>query len=155
MANKSNIRLAAANILLGRGVRFTISDAPFYWKILRMHRLHIRPLYVGTIVELTRIIDENGFDDISLQRDVNSKLDSVALLIAVAVLNNKYKIRCFSRTLARLLVWKVPAETLLRIFAEVVRVNKISDFMSITIYFGIQTQMMMNPRNTGREETGS
>ena len=152
---ESNVRLAAANILLDRGVRFTISDAPWYWKLLRINRVCIRPLRAGTIMEISRLIDENELDDIRIQKDANNRLDVIALIIAVAILNGKQTIKLFSGILSKMLLWKIPAHVLQDIYKQVAKVNKLTDFMNITIYFGMQAEMMMNPREMGQEEEGS
>lgn len=153
--NQSNVRLAAASILLDRGVQFTISNAPWYWRLLRINRIHIRPLRAGTIMEISRMIDESELSEIHIQLDANIKLDVITRIIAMAVLNGKYKIKFFSGILSRMLLWKVPAHVLKQIYRHIAKLNKVTDFMNITIYFGIQTEMMMSPKNTGQEKEGS
>lgn len=155
MADRNNTRLAAANILLDRGVRFTISGAPFLLRMLRLNKFYIKPLRAGTILEISRLFDENGLDNIQMQKDANLKLDVLCRIISAAILNGKFKIACFSGLLAKLLLWKMPAKALKEICDRIARLNKVTDFMSITIYFGIQAQMMMNPRNMGQARKGS
>lgn len=155
MDNKSNVRLAAASILLDRGVRFTITGAPWYWRLLRLDRIRIRPLRAGTIMEISRLIDESGLDNMRIQKDANIRLDVISHIIAVAILNGKGRIKLFSSTLARLLLWHVPAYVLRQIYSRIAGLNKVSDFMIITIYFGIQAQMMMSPREMGQMKEGS
>ena len=150
-----NIRLAAANMLLKRGMRFTISDAPFLWRLFRLNRVRIRPFYGGTLAEISRIMDENGLNDIFRAEQANAKLEAISLLIAVSILNGKSRIKWFSGRLSRLLLWKVPPHTLVDMFFRISSVNKVSDFMNITIYFGIQAQMMMSPKIAGQTEKGS
>lgn len=155
MANRSNIRLAAASILLDRGVRFTISGAPWYWKLLGFNPILIRPLRCGTIMEISRIIDETGLADIQMQKDANTRLDTVALIVATAMLNSRLKIKYFAGILARMLLWKVPGYVLRDVYRQIAKINKVTDFMSITIYFGIQAQMMMSPKEMGQVVKGS
>jgi|GEM_PF-1730554 hypothetical protein len=155
MRQIGNVRLAAANILLDRGVRFTIQDAPWYWKLFRINRIHIRPLRAGAIMEISRLIDENGLDDIRIQKDANNKLDAISLIIAVAILNGEYRIKLLSGILSKMLLWKIPAHVLQGIYKQVAKINKLTDFMNITIYFGMQAEMMMSPRQMGQEEEGS
>ena len=155
MTNQSNTRLAASNILLDRGVRFTISAAPWYWRLLHLNRIRIRPLRAGTIMEITRIMDISGLNDICVQKDANGKLDSIALVVAISMLNSKHRINLFSGILAKLLLWKVPAHVLRQVYGQISLLNKIADFMSITIYFGIQAQMMMSPKEMGQMKEGS
>lgn len=155
MASKSNVRLAAADLLLDRGVRFTISGAPWYWRLLGLNRIHIRPMRAGTIMEISRIMDGYGLDDIRVQKDANTRLDIIAIIVATAMLNSKRKIKLFSGILTKLLLWKVPAYVIRQVYRQIAGLNKISDFMSITIYFGIQAQMMMNPKEMGQTGKGS
>jgi len=154
MAN-DKVRLAAAKLLLDRGVRFTISGAPVVLRLLRLNRIHIRPLRAGTIICMSRIMDENGIDELEMPKEYNQKLDVVALLIATAMLNGKYRIKFFARLLSRILLWKVPAKVLRELYLYVATVDKLADFMTITAYFGIQARMMMNPRMTGQMKKGS
>lgn len=155
MTKANNVRLAAANMLLDRGVRYTISDAPLLWQLFRLNKIEINPLKAGTIIEISRIIDENELDKIETVNEAKEKLGSIALLVAVSVLNNKEKIKYFSRYLSKVLLWKMPLNVLLTIFYHVVQVNHLADFTNITGYFAIQAQMMMNPKNMGQQGTGS
>jgi hypothetical protein len=106
-------------------------------------------------MEISRLIDESGLDDIRIQKDANTKLDAIALIIAVAMLNSKRGIRLFSGILARLMLWKVPADIIRQVYSQIAKINKVSDFMSITIYFDIQAQMMMSPKEMGQMKKGS
>ena len=106
-------------------------------------------------MEISRLIDERGLDDMQLQKDANTKLDDIALIVAVAMLNGKCKIKFFSGILSKFLLWKVPAYVIRQVYQQVAQLNKISDFMAITIYFGLHAQMMMNPKEMGRKMKGS
>lgn len=150
-----NVRLAAANMLLDRGVRYTISDAPLSWQLLRCNRINIRPLKAGTLIEIGRIIDIYKLDKISNANEAILKLESIALMIAMAILNKKYTIRFLAKSISKLLLWKVPAKVLITVFFQILQVNKLTDFMSITKYFEHQTQMMMSPKNLGHQQKGS
>ncbi|NDV95365.1 hypothetical protein D0T84_10610 [Dysgonomonas sp. 521] len=155
MASTNNVRLAAANMLLDRGVRYTISDAPLFWRLLRLNKIEISPLKAGAIIEISRIIDEDKLDKIETIDEAKRKLDRIALLIAVAVLNNRIKIKYLSVYLSKVLLWKVPLNILLTIFYHIIQVNHLTDFTNITRYFAIQARMMMNPKDMGQQEAGS
>lgn len=152
---KSDTRLAAANLLLDRGVRFTIPDAPLLWRLFRLHRIHIRPLRGGTIAEISRLIDLYQLEDMSLPNSANQKLSAISEVIAVAMLNSKCKIAHFTGRLAKLLLWKVPAHVLTDIYFVIAGVNRLSDFMIITGFLCQQATVMMSPRKTGQMKTGS
>jgi hypothetical protein len=155
MTDTNNVRLAAANMLLDRGVRYTISNAPLFWRLLRLNRIEIKPLKAGTIIAISRIVDENRLDKTETANQAKEKLDSIALLIATAILNGRGKIKYFSRLLSRVLLWKVPLSILLTLFYHIVQANQLTDFTNITGYFAIQARMMMNPKNTGQHAEGS
>lgn len=152
---ETNQREAAARLILGRGIRFIIKDAPFLYRLFRLNKFEISHLRAGTIVEISRIIDENNISDIQKPDKANQKLDVVALIIAVAILNREKRINRFSGRLAKFLLWKVPAQTLMAIYFNIASINRITDFMIITTYFAHQAQTMMSPKNLGQQEKGS
>lgn len=152
---ENNTRLAAARLLLGRGIRFTIKDAPFLYRLFRLNRLTISSLRAGTIIEISRLIDEHDLSEVTHPENVNKKLDVLAHIIAVAILNRKSKIKYLSKFLARLLLWQVPATTLIDIYLCIASINRTTDFMTITKYFDIQTEIMMSPKNLGQKSQGS
>lgn len=154
MAN-SNVRLAAANLLLNRGVRFTIPDAPVFWRLLRLNKIHIRPLRGGTIAEISRLIDIHKLDKVETNEQANQNLAVISRIIAMAILNKKKAIARFTDRLTNLLLWGVPGHVLIEIFFYISGLNKISDFTVITVFFCQQATMMMSPRITGQMEKGS
>ena len=143
-------RKAAARLLLGRGMRFTITDAPVFWRLLRFNRITIKHLRAGTIAEISAIIDRDGLDDIFIPKEANTNMPSIALCVAVAILNNERRIKWYAGRLAKMLLWKIPAQSLIEIFYIIAGLNKLSDFMNITGYFSHQATMMMSPKNPGQ-----
>lgn len=150
-----NVRLAAANILLGRGVKYNIPNTPLFWQLFRLNRLHIRPLKAGTLIEISSIINQYNLNTIEDVETAYLKLKPITKLIAISILNRKKKIRFFSSLLTNALLWSIPAKYLLSIFYQIVQINNLSDFMNITIYFEHQAQMMMGTKNLGQEIKGS
>ena len=155
ITDTDNVRLAAANILLGRGVKYTIPDTPLFWQLFRLNRLHIKPLKAGTLIEISSIIDRYNLNKIEDVGKTYLNLKAIATLIAVSILNGKMKIKFFSSLLTCIILWYIPAKALLSIFYQIVQINNLSDFMNITIYFEHQAQMMMGPKNLGQEIKGS
>lgn len=143
-------RIAAAKLLLGRGMRFTITDAPLLWRMLRLNSITIHHLRAGTIAEISAIIDRDGLDDIRVPAEANANMPAIALCVAVAVLNDKKRIERYAERLAKLLLWKLPAQTLIDIYYVIAGLNKLSDFMIITGYFSHQATMMMSPKIPGQ-----
>lgn len=143
-------RIAAAKLLLDRGMRFTITDAPLSLKLLRLNKITIHHLRGGTIAEISTIIDRDGLDNVRTAKDANVNMPSIALVVSMAILNHKKRIKYLSERLAKILLWKIPAQTLIDLFYVIASMNKLSDFMNITEYFCHQATMMMSPKNTGQ-----
>lgn len=146
-------QVKAANLLLDRGIRFTIPDAPVWDRIRRKNKIHIRPLRAGTIMQIAVLMLDNDLDGFT-NRQLLGKLDTLARIIATAVLNDE---RCFGQScdaLTQKLLWRCPAHVLIKIYRYIESLNQIEDFMIITAYFSRQVRMMMN-RRTGQQAKGS
>jgi len=143
--NENKTRLAAANLLLERGIAFKI-DAPFFIRWLGLNRIVIRPLYPGTIAEFSRIILENGLSNVTADI-ANERIESVCKVIAIAMLNDKTKIEKDTDKLAERLSWKVPTFQLIQIFFAIEAVNSILDFTTITNYFSERMNQLMTMKN--------
>lgn len=147
-------RIKAANLLLDRGIRFTIPDAPVWDRIRRRNKILIRPLRAGTIMEITVIMLENGLDDKLTNQELHTRLDVIARIIATAVLNDDEAIERSCGQLTKKLLWKCPAHVLIKIYRHIESLNRIEGFTAITGYFSRQIRMMMNKR-TGQQQEGS
>ena len=150
---EKDIRLAAADLLLQRGVRFRLTGAPFLWRVFRLDRISITHLRLGAIVGISRVISENGLDDAGKQK-LAASIDKVALCIAIAMLNNRRKIKRWSQRLSVELVWRLPANALLTVFFHLQNLNEVLDFTGITNWMSAQTTMM-KPKHLGRTGKGS
>ncbi|HHT23171.1 MAG TPA: hypothetical protein GXZ87_07670 [Bacteroidales bacterium] len=148
----SETKLAAANLLLQRGVRFRV-DAPFFIRLLQHDFIEIKPLYAGTIVELSRIVLEDGLENLTRQQ-ANEKISSVCRLIATAMLNGKKKLKKVDR-LAKRLEKRIPAYSLFEIYIHINNVNQQVDFSIITDYFSRQMNLMMTRKLPGQNQKGS
>ena len=143
----SETKLAAANLLLQRGVRFTV-DAPFFYRNV----VEIKPLYAGTIAELSRIILENEMENLT-SHQANEKITEVCRLIATAALNGKKELKKVNR-LARRLENGVPAFQLFQIYLHIANINRHVDFTNITGYFSNLMNQMMTRKLPGQESVG-
>lgn len=153
-------RLAAADVILDRGVRFKIPNAPLRLRLLGLNKITIKPLRAGTILENSRIILSSGLEKAIMLKDqafLERSLDPVCEMVANAILNDERLIRLFSKKLKKVLLWKVPTSVIIEIFNHVSRLNRKDSFLNITRYFLTQTQAMMSPRiqNLGRDTKGS
>jgi len=141
------VKLKAASLLLEKGVRYRFTDAPFLLRILRLDRLTIKALRAGTIATFSTVIIEKQLDIRVADKDyLHKNIESICLVIAIAVLNSRLKIRYFSNLLARLLNSKIKYTTLVEIFVTLVEINSAVDFTTITTWAIQQMNMMMSPR---------
>lgn len=153
--DENEIRLAAANLLLQRGVRYKV-DAPFWHRVARKNVIHIKPLYAGTIAAFSLVILRRKLENCS-REFLLENIDAVCLVIAIAILNDELKIETNAAVLARQLEWKIPVLQLLNIYSALENVSRIVDFTIITNSTIRMMQMMMNPKlmSSGQDEKGS
>lgn len=147
-------QIKAAKLLLDGGIRYNILDAPFWDKIRRKNRIHIRPLRAGAIMEIAILMLEGELDESHTNLQLCAKLDVIAKVIATAILNDPEAIALKREVLTETLLNKYSARGLIQIFRRIESLNKIEDFTIITKYFNRQTRMMMAKR-TGQITKGS
>lgn len=151
----ANARLAAADAILDRGVRFKIPHAPVRIRLLGLDRITIKSLRAGTILEISRVIDSNQIEDAIMLKDhafLVRCLEPMAQCIALAMINDKLLIRRFTK-LVKKMVLRLPPDMIVEIFLHIERLNQKKLFLTITRFFLIQAQMMTSPRkvNPGQE----
>ncbi|NCB68982.1 MAG: hypothetical protein EOM47_09050 [Bacteroidia bacterium] len=152
---ENEIRLAAANLLLQRGVKYKV-DAPFWQRLTGRNVIHIKPLFPGTIAAFSLEILKHGLEN-ATQEKVLENISVVARVIAIAILNDEKEIEMNADELGRKLLWKVPANQLLNIYSAIENVSRVVDFTIITNSITRMMQMMMNPKlmSLGQDEKGS
>ena len=152
---EDKIRLAAANLLLQRGVKFKV-DAPFWQRLLGLNVIHIKPLYPGTIAAFSAEILKAGLENADTAK-VLENISIVAKIVAIAMLNDETKIIKYADKLAQKLLWRTPAIQLVNIYSTIDNVNRVMDFTIITNSTTRMMQMMMNPKlmSSGQDESGS
>ncbi len=147
-------REKVANLLLERGVRFKL-PAPFFLRLLGLHKLTIRPFKVGTLLEISRLVVKHKLDKALLETDSEFLLKTlrpISECMALAILNSKWKIKLFKKPLARYLL-AVSTNELIEMFTVVLRLNRVSDFTNITKFFSLQAVSLLAP-NLGQERNG-
>jgi len=148
-------KMRAASMLLERGVRFKISDAPFLLRLLRLNRITITGLKAGTIARFSLLIYKHSLDVRIADREyLYEKIEIICQALAVAMLNSRLRIAILSSALSRLLMWKIKYVTLVEMFVLLVEIASAADFTSFTAWMCQQTTTLMTPR-TGHKETGS
>lgn len=150
----ADTQVKAANLLLDRGIRFNIPDAPFLDRIRRKNKLLIRPLRGGTIAEIAILTLENGLNKPLTNVELHARLDVISKIVATAILNDKQEIELKRDEFAERLHWKMPAHILIKAYRYIESLNELEDFTIITNYFNYQTKMMMAKR-TGQKRKGS
>lgn len=150
----ADIQKDAANLLLDRGIRFNLPDAPIWDRIRRKNKIHIRPLRAGAILEIAVLTLDAELDKPHTNLQLHTKLDVIAKIIATAVLNDAETIVLKCDVLTSKLLNKCPAHVLIQIFRHIESLNQIEGFTNITRYFNRQTRMMLTKR-TGQMAKGS
>ena len=150
-------RLTAAEAILDRGVRYNIPHAPVRYRLLGLHRIHIKPLRAGTILEISKVVLESKLEEAIMLQDhafLSASLRPMAECIAIAVANGRLRVRIFRKVLTTM-VLQLPVDVILQIFLHIESRNQKRLFLTITRYFSVLTQMMMDPRNLGQTDQGS
>lgn len=147
----SETKLAAANLLLQRGVRFKI-DAPFFIRLFRKNVIEIKPIYPGTIVEISKVILEQDLEN-ATREQINDKISSVCRIVAMAVLNGKKEMKQVDK-LALKLEKQVPVYQLFQIYIHIANINRHVDFTNITGYFREMMNQLMTRRLPGQNIEG-
>lgn len=137
-----NTELKASNLLLNRGIRFNIPNAPFWDRLMGRHQLWIKPLKLGTIIEMSRLILESGIQDSQTNIELLSKCKVLSKVIAIAVLNDKNKIASKTEKLSDFILWKIPSLEIVKIYRQIEQIDKIEDFMIITSFFLKKTSIL-------------
>lgn len=150
---EKDIRSAAADLLLGRGVRFKISGAPFWWKVKGWNKITIKALKLGTIMEFSKIMIDEELVDAEYEQCIE-KMESVCRVVAIAMLNDKKWIEKRAEEITERFLWKFPAETMINVFYHVQNVDKVLDFTNITGFFSNQTRIL-NLREPGQARRAS
>ena len=147
----------ATDAILDRGVRYNIPHAPVRYRLLGLHRITIKPLRAGTILEISRIVIENKLEDAIMLDDrafLSESIRPIAECIAVAVANSRWHIRLLRRPLTAMIL-QLPVDVILQIFLHIESRNQKRLFLTITRYFSVMTQMMVSPRTLGQADQGS
>ena len=148
----------AAEVLLDKGVAWRL-PAPWFLRIFGKStvRLSIKPLRLGTLLELSRLYLAMGITEEKLSGDVNqlirSNVTMVSRIAAICILNSRIRIRLFTGILARFLQNRLTGNAMLELMMFVVTLSGASAFLSTIRLIGVMK--MTSPRNLGPEDQGS
>lgn len=126
------IRSQAVDLLLGRGVQFDLPAPPLIrWLVpRRCRRLTIRHLKAGTILEIEQLALRHKLSE----EPFNPRVEVLAEVLAVAILNSRWRIPLFRQPLKHWLLWGVASESLLELFAVTRSLCRVEDFTAFTIW---------------------
>lgn len=127
----------AINALLDKGTIFQIPRKKLLGLIkLPPHQYRIRQPYLGTLDHLADEFLSMNFDEEKLKADPfnegrrleykNSR--AMARVVAIAVLNGKWKIRLFTKILASYFRWKITPSRLWQLTMVINTISNIGDF---------------------------
>lgn len=156
MENNNNIENQAANMLLKQGISLPI-PAPYIFRVFgkKVLRVEVKRLYLGTLLYLTEIatrftlLDEKEENRAEFVRK-NAPL--ICSYVAVAILNNRFKIR-FKRYLAGYLKRHLTADEMFELTTWVIAFSRIESFMNtISLAATMRLTAKMSPTENGSQE---
>lgn len=134
-----NVEEKTVDVLLNEGIDITIKKRSVLRFIGKKQRaFRIRQSYLGTVYAISKIAISMDFDETLIQKDpffeskvlAEKHIKAMALVIAIAILNSKLKIRLFKNILASYLLWHLTPEELSKLVMFIAELNNYSDFMS-------------------------
>lgn len=150
-----NTEQKAASILLDRGVGWKV-PAPWPLSIFRRQvMLVIKPLRLGTLLELSRLYASMYIDPRELEKDPHALIRGIPVasrIAAVCVLNSPLKIKLFSGIVARFIKKRFTADMLLEMMLFIVTYSGTSAFTTI---IRLVAGMRMTSPNLSHEDQGS
>lgn len=144
----------AAEFILGKTIAIPVRS-PWY---LRPYgkKLTVGPVYLGTLVEMSRLWLSMGIKDESendVYQLVNSHTDTLCRILATGLLNGKNKIRFLAGPFSRYLKRKMTSNMLYETTIFILTYSSTKSF-SNTIRL-LQEMRMTAPRNLSPEDQGS
>jgi hypothetical protein len=149
MATDNTIEKRAIDTMIDQGVYFELPRRGISRMIYRKPRkVLINQPYLGTLDYLTREYLAIDFDEAKLQENplyesrviASKSCKQMARIVAIAVLNSRWKIKLFTRPLANYLMWRLTPKTLLNLCILITTMNNVQDFTnSIRLISGART----------------
>lgn len=150
-----NTEEKAASILLDRGVGWKVA-APWPLSIFKRQVMFvIKPLRLGTLLELSRLYAGMDIDTQQPDKDPHALISNIPVacrIAAVCMLNSPLKIRMFSGIVARFVRKRLTADQLLEMMLFIVTYSGTASFTSIIRLIG---EMKMTTPNLSHENQGS
>lgn len=157
-----NIKLQAVDTLLDEGIYFEVERTGLF-RIFGKKRFIIKPSKLGTLFMISKItvmseLNANDFEQNPIGRaheTIVKASKGYAKVLAIAVLNSRWKIMLFSSILGNYFFWKVSTGKLLQLMQAVVNANNILAFMStIRLMSGIAATLEPSTKTSPVEQGG-
>jgi hypothetical protein len=149
--NNKNIERQAANTLLSKGLKFGV---PVFG---REHKFTIKPLYLGTVIKMSKYSAALKFLDadepISGTLKASGNLIALSKVVACGVLNSRFW-NGFSGVFAWWLRYKLTAKELNTIATLVVRQMSVEDFFFTTQLIGGVNLLMTTANKEAEKQSG-
>lgn len=162
--NEQEVQKLAADTLLERGVRFPI-PAPFLLRIFgkKVINLTLYPPKMGTLISISKgLVDMEVDPSVLDEGDVGKAYSLIAehgkamcRIMAIAVLNGKWRIKLFSGILTSWLNWKLDARRLAELFMAITTLSGLQYFTSTIRYLpamSITKRRSLSPADKGSQE---
>lgn len=134
-----NTEEKAVNVLLNEGIDITIKKRSLLRFLGKKERaFKITPSYLGTVYAISKIAIEMNFEETLIQKDpffeskvlAEKHVKALSLVIAIAILNSKWKIWMFKKLLSIYLLWRLTPSELSKLVIYVSELNNYADFMN-------------------------
>lgn len=156
--NKKEVEKSAVETMLDNGVRFGV-DTRGLLSLLgkKQIKFHIRQPYLGTLLHISKIylemeIDEKKFGDNAYQDSymlVPENARRMSMIIALAMINDKIRIKLFSKLLSNWLLWRLNPSKLFQLMVTVLTLSNTASFTnSIRLTKALR---MMKPKEEKEE----
>jgi hypothetical protein len=131
--------------ILDESTYFTIrlSSPNLKWIGVRTVRLKLSNLYLGTLLKVSPLLqqlkieakpDANMINTLLIGMQDNIQLQ--AKIIAIAILNRPWRIKLFTKLLAKILIWNLDAKSMSQLLSLLIDKMQVQDFMSSIVSIG-------------------
>lgn len=139
-----------ADILIDRGMEFTTEKKSLlkYFSKKKQRTWLIKEPYAGTLDYITSVAVQINFDEVEINKDplteskrlVHQHIHKCAEIIAIAVLNSKWRIKLFKRIMTHYFLWRVTPSKLKDLASIISLMMNLKDFMiSIRLTSAVRT----------------
>lgn len=158
----SQVEYNAARTILENGVRAKI-PAPFFLRVLGKKNISVtvKQPYLGTLMHMSQLCLRCDFDITKIEQgelDEASKAivlhgKDISRIVAVILLNSRWKIRLFSGMASKYLRWKLSTRKLAELVILIVSLSGVQDFMSSIRL--LRSMTVTTPKNVSHKVQGS